>query len=94
MARTPNTETAGDEAKPLKRYKITIHSEGEGGDKGDVVIGHNFKLTVIQRDKEVEIDEHVLSVLKGSVIDTMVKGDYGKMHPVKVPRYNYTAEPV
>lgn len=80
--------------KALKKYKVTIHSEGEGGDKGDVVIGHNYKLIQIRRDSEVVIDENFLGVLKSSVIDTVVKGEDGKMNPAKQPRYNFTAEPV
>jgi hypothetical protein len=87
-------EAKAPKAKELKKYKVTIHSEGEGGDKGDVLIGHNFKLIQIKRDCEVVIDENFLGVLKSTVIDTMVKDGEGKMKPAKVPRYNFTAEPV
>jgi hypothetical protein len=87
-------ETKAPKTKELKKYKVTIHSEGEGGDKGDVLIGHNFKLIQIKRDCEVVIDENFLGVLKSTVIDTMVKDGEGKMKPAKVPRYNFTTEPV
>jgi len=80
--------------KALRKYKITVHSEGEGGDKGDVLIGHNFQLLQIRRDVEVVIDENFLNVLKSSVIDTHVKGDDDKMRAVKIPRYSFTAEPL
>jgi hypothetical protein len=86
------TETI--KAKAPKMYKVTIHSEGEGGDKGDVILVHNYNQIQIKRDAEVEIDGRYIDVLKSSVIDTVVKGKDGKMQPVKVPRYNFTAEPV
>ena len=81
-------------AKALKKYKVTIHSEPEGGDVGDVIIGHNFRLLQIKRNVSVEIDENFLNVLKSSVINTHVKGEDDKMRPVQVPRYSFTAEPV
>lgn len=86
--------TKAAKAQEPKKFKVTIHSEGEGGDKGDVLIGHNYKLVQIKRNVEVILDENFLAVLKSSVIDTMVKGEDDKMHAVKVPRYNYSAEPV
>jgi hypothetical protein len=36
--------------------------------------------------------EHILDVLKSSVIDTHVKGEDDKMHPVQIPRYSFTSE--
>ena len=84
-------ESKTPKAKALRKYKITVHSE-ENGDKGDVLLGHNYKLMQIKRDVEVEIDENFLAVLKSSVIDTQVKGDDDKMHPVKIPRYSYSVE--
>lgn len=81
-------------AKAPRRYKVTIHSEGASGDKGDVLIGHNFRLLQIKRDVPVEIDEHFLEVLKSSMIDTQAKDENDKMVPVKIPRYNYSVEPV
>jgi len=82
------------EAAALKKFKVTIHSEPEGGDKGDVIIGHNFRLVQIKRNEPVEIDEHILNVLKSSVIDTHVKGDDDKMRPVQIPRYSFTSEAI
>lgn len=87
-------KTEAEAPKPLKKFKVVIHSEPEGGDQGDVLIGHNFKLIQIKRNTEVTIDENFLMVLKSSVINTHVKGEDDKMHPVSVPRYSFTAEPV
>jgi hypothetical protein len=80
--------------KALQKFKVTVHAEPEGGDQGDVILGHNYKLLQIKRGTEVVIDENFLGVLKSSVIDTVVKGEDGKMHPAKQPRYNFTVEPV
>jgi hypothetical protein len=80
------------EAKPkaAKKVKITIYSDADGGDKGDVILVHNFNQIQIMRNKEVEIDEKFIDCLKGSMIQTLVKGEDDKMHPVSVPRYSYT----
>lgn len=94
MTEVVKEEVKAAKAKEPKKFKVTIHSEGEGGDKGDVLLGHNFRLIQIKRDSEVVIDECFLDVLKSSVVDTVVKDDDGKMRPIKVPRYNFTAEPV
>lgn len=88
------TEATKEVKKAPKKVKITIHSEGEGGDKGDVILVHNFRQIQIKRDVAVEIDECYLDVLKSSVIDTVVKGEDEKMRPVKIPRYSYSIEPV
>lgn len=101
MSEAVKEETAQEEvtkAKPpkvkeLKKYKVTIHSEPEGGDKGDVVIGHNFRLVQIRRDEEVVIDENILNALKSSVIHTVIKGDDDKLRNVTIPRFSFTAEP-
>jgi hypothetical protein len=87
-------DTKTPKVKAPRKYKITIHSDADGGDKSDVLIGHNFKLLQIKRNAEVEIDENFLNALKSSVIDTYVKGEDDKMHPVKVPRYSFSVEPV
>lgn len=84
--------TEATKSKAPKKVKITIHSEGEGGDKGDVILVHNFRQIQIKRDIAVEVDECYLDVLKSSVIDTVVKGEDEKMRPVKIPRYSYTVE--
>lgn len=81
---------AAKEAAAPKKFKVTIHSEPEGGDKGDVIIGHNFRLVQIKRNTPVDIDEQILEVLKSSVIDTHVKGENDKMQPVQIPRYSFT----
>lgn len=85
---------AAKETAAPKKYKVTIHSEPEGGDKGDVIIGHNFRLVQIKRNVPVEVDEQILDVLKSSVIDTHVKGEDDKMHPVQIPRYSFTSEAI
>ena len=92
LAQAPSvavTEVA-EPVKPAKKVKITIHSDADGGDKGDVILVHNFKLLQIMRNQEVEIDQVYLDVLKSSVINTQVKGSDEKMHPVTIPRYAYT----
>lgn len=92
LAQAPSvavTEVA-EPVKPAKKVKITIHSDADGGDKGDVILVHNFVPIQIMRNHEVEIDARYLDCLKGSVIHTLVKGDDEKMHPVTIPRYAYT----
>ncbi len=78
-----------------KRYKVIIHS-GEGeGDKGDVVLVHNYKQIQIKRDVEVVIDAvFVDEVLRHSKIETVVKGEDGKDKTVNIPRFSYSVEPV
>lgn len=82
---------AAAKAKPVKRYKVTIHSSES--DKGDVEVGHNFRLIRIQRDVEVEIDEHYLNALKSSVIETFVEDEEGKRRAVTIPRFPFSASP-
>lgn len=78
--------------KAPKKYKVTVHtSESE---KGDVVIGHNFRLITIKRDVEVEIDECYVNALKGSVIETFIEDENGKRRAVTIPRYAFSATPV
>lgn len=88
------TDVAKEAKKAPKKVRITIHSEGEGGDKGDVILVHNYRQIQIKRDIPVEVDECYLDVLKASVIDTVVKGEDEKMRPVKIPRYSYSVEAV
>lgn len=81
--------------KPVakKQYKVIINS-GEGeGDKGDVVLVHNYKQILIKRDVEVTIDaEFVDEVLKHSKIETTIKGEDGKEKTVHIPRFSYSVE--
>jgi hypothetical protein len=80
-------------AAPPAMFKVTIHS-GEGeADKGDVPIIHNYKQIVIQRDKEVTINENYLNVLKDAVVNTSIKSEDGKITPIKIPRFSYTVTP-
>jgi hypothetical protein len=71
-----------------KKYKVTIHSGEDAGDKGDVFLSHNFRSMLVQRDVEVELDECFVEVLKHSVIETTAKKD-GVEVPVKIPRFAY-----
>ena len=80
-------------AEPLKKYKVTIHSGEDKGDKGDVVLIHNFRQIMIQRDKEVVIDERYLGVLKDSTINTVSKGEDGVERPISIPRFAYSMAP-
>lgn len=81
-------------AEAFKKYKVTIHSGEGNGDKGDVVLVHNFKQILIQRDQEVTIDERYLEVLKNSVISTVAKNDAGEEVPVRIARFSYNVEAV
>lgn len=85
-------EVKAEKAAKPKKYKVVIHSGEDKGEKGDVVLAHNFKQILIQRDKEVQIDERFLEVLKHSVIETTVKDDGGKEQPVRIPRFSYSVE--
>lgn len=88
-------EVKAEKAKPARKYKITIHSGEDKGDKGDVFLSHNYKTLLIQRDKEVVIDERYLNVLKGTMIETFVKDpETGKESAVRIPRFSYNVEPV
>ena len=66
------------------KKKFTITFTGEGG---DIVIVHNFKQNVYQRNVPVEIDEDFLSVVKDSVIETEIDGK-----AVKIPTHPYILE--
>lgn len=95
-----NETTATPEAteKPAKKpkhtmYKLTIHSGSEKGDQGDVFLGHNGVSFLIQRDKEVTVDERVIDCLKGAVIHTTAKGEDGVLREVKIPTYSYNVMP-
>lgn len=90
---TEKPETKAKAAAP-KKYKVTIHSGEDAGDKGDVVLVHNYHQIVIQRDKEVVIDERFVEVLKHSVIHTTAKNDKDEEVAVRIPRYAYSIEPV
>jgi hypothetical protein len=94
MSDTPETTVKEPKTKAPKRFKVTIHSDPDGGDKGDVILVHNFKQIQIMRNTEVEIDEAYVNVLNSSVIETKVKGDDDKMRDVKIPRYSFTSTPV
>lgn len=80
-------------AEALKMYKVTIHSGEDKGDKGDVFLGHNFKTLLIQRDKEVTINENFLEILQHTNIETTVKDESGNVRAIKIPRYSYNVSP-
>jgi len=79
------------QAKP-KMFKVTIHSGEDKGDKGDVVLVHNYRQILIQRDKEVTINENFLGVLKDSVITTTAKNEKNEDVPVRIPRFSFSVE--
>lgn len=68
----------------LKQYKITFTGEG-----GDIVLVHNFKQNVYQRNVEAPINELYLDVVKNSVIETEVADANGKKRMVKIPTHPY-----
>ena len=77
-----------------KQYRVTIHTGEDNGDKGDVVLVHNYKQILIKRDHEVVIGEHYLDVLKNSVVHTTAKNEAGEVIPVRIPRFSFSHEPV
>lgn len=77
-----------------KKYKLTIHSGENEGDKGDVVLVHNFNQVLVQRDVEVEIDAcFVDESLAHSKIETVIKDQDGKEKKVHIPRFSYSHAP-
>jgi hypothetical protein len=62
----------------LKMYKVTINSGESESDKGDVTLVHNYKQITIQRDKEVEISENYVNILKDAVVVTAIRDENGK----------------
>lgn len=82
-----------ERAPKAKAFRVTVHSGEDKGDKGDVFLSHNYKPILIQRDQPVVLDERYVDVLKHSVIETIIKGEDGKEHPVRIPRYSYSVEP-
>lgn len=75
-----------------KQYKITIHSGEDATDKGDVVLAHNYKQILIQRDQEVTVGEQYLEVLRNSTIETVIKDDKGE-RAIKIPRFSFSVQP-
>lgn len=75
--------------KDLKRFLITFTGEG-----GDVMIGHNYKLNVYQRNVQVEIDENYLQVVKDSVVTSDVPDGKGGFITKRNPVYQYELEAI
>lgn len=82
-----------EKVEAQKKFKVTIHSGEDASDKGDVVLAHNYRQILIQRDQEVEIDECFIEVLKHSTIETPIKDDSGNVKMVRVPRFAFSATP-
>lgn len=82
-----------ESVKPLKMFKVTIHSGEDEGDKGDVFLSHNNKSILIQRDKEVVISEYFVECLNHSMIETVTRENGGDERPVKIPRFAYNVAP-
>jgi hypothetical protein len=80
-------------AESGKKFRVTIHSGEDKGDKGDVFLAHNFHSVLIQRDKEVVLDEKFVNVLNDSVIHTITKDEDGTERPIRIPRYAFTVSP-
>jgi hypothetical protein len=77
-----------------RKVKVTIHSGEDKGDKGDVFLSYNYKPILIQRDQPVEIDVGYLECLKHSIVETVVKNDKNEEVAIRIPRYNYSVEPL
>lgn len=90
----PEAKEKPTKAAVPKKYRVTIHSGEDKGDKGDVFLQHNYKPILVKRDEAVVLDECWVEVLKHSVIETFAKGEDGKEHPIRIPRYSYNVEPV
>jgi hypothetical protein len=76
-----------------KKVRLTIASGEADADKGDVVLAHNFKQILIQRDKEVVVDDVFVEVLKHATIESTVKDDNGVLRTAKVPRFAFQVAP-
>lgn len=90
----PEVKADAKAEKKSKKVRVTIFSGEDKGDKGDVFLSHNYDPILIQRDQPVEIDARFLECLKHSVIETIVKNEQGVEVAVRIPRYNYTVEPL
>ena len=89
---TPAPEEKAPKVKAPKMYKIRINSGEDATDQGDVVVAHNYKQSVIQRDVDVVVSEHIVNVLKDAVVNTTVKGDDGKEREVRIARFSFSSE--
>ncbi len=75
------------ETPALKQYRVTFT-----GDGGDILVGHNYKLNVYQRNVEVIIDENFLQVIKHAVVETDIREKDGTVRHIRIPQYQYSAE--
>lgn len=82
-----------EKAEP-KKVRLTINSGESDADKGDVPLALNYKQILIQRDKEVIVDEGYIEVLKHATIHSSFKDENGVMRSATVPRFSYTVAPV
>lgn len=92
-------ETAAKETKSAKKaepkkVKLTISSGEADSEKGDVVLAHNYKQILIQRDKPVVVDEVYVEVLKHATIETTTKDENGVVRSAKIARFAFQVEPV
>jgi lipopolysaccharide biosynthesis regulator YciM len=76
-----------------KKVRVIIHSGESDADKGDVPLAHNYRQILIQRDKEVLVDEVFLEVLKHATMQTTFKDENGVMRTATVPRFSFTVSP-
>jgi hypothetical protein len=77
----------------VKKYKLTVSPGGEGQDNDDVFLAVNTKPVLIQRGKEVIVEECYIEALKNSVIETTERNEKGEMVPIRIPRFNFSFEP-
>lgn len=88
-----DTDTSPKAGKAPKMFNIRINSGEDAADKGDVVVAHNFKQYVIQRDVNATVNEHIVNVLKDAVIETTAKDDKGAERNIRISRFSFSAEP-
>lgn len=76
-----------------KKYKLTIFaSQGDSSDVPLIVNGHNL---IVQRGKEVVVEEPYIELLRNAVIHTVVQDpDTGVRQPQQVMVYPHSAVPV
>jgi len=77
-----------------KRYKLKINAsvEGDNSPVPIIVNGHNI---IVQRGKEVEVDEAYIRVLENAVIQTVRQDpDTGERIPMEMQAYPFSAIPV
>lgn len=74
-----------------KTRRVTIHSTQD--DSGDVKLGVNGRLMLVQRNTPVDLPEAFFEVLKNARIETIAKDpDTGRESIITMQRYPYSAD--